>query len=137
MKKHFLLAAIMVPFLAFVGYALTDWYLKKDRQPGALTALTLTETPCVLSKGCTLTHQDFVLTLRRQGRTLHIQANQRLKGVIIELSPLQPPARPVPADSDGYRWTLPLITEPDSPLTLHLVAQSHWRNYIGELAVRP
>ena len=137
MKKHFLIAAIMVPFLTFVGYALTDWYLKKDQTPAALTTLTLTDRPCVLSKGCTFTRQDFMLTLRREGKTLHIQANQRLKGLMLEVVGLQPPRKALPDDMEGYRWHLPLQDRPDHALILRLVARSHWRNYIGELTVQP
>ena len=137
MKKHFLIAAIMVPFLTFVGYALTDWYLKKDQPPAALVQLKRTEPNCQLTHGCTLAQQDFLLTLTYRNHVLHIQTNQRLKGIMLEVVGLQPPQKAQAEDKEGYRWRLPLKEPPDHALTLRLVAQSHWRNYIGELTVQP
>lgn len=132
MKTHYLIAAIMTPFLALTGFALTDWYLKRDQQPAPLNRLLPTTTPCPLQPGCTLSHGDFSLTLKQQGSTLYLQANQRLKGVLLEVVDLMPPQPMRQDDTAGYRWSLPLAPGITQPLRLRWVAQSHWRNYIGE-----
>lgn len=131
MKKHFLLAAVMTPFLAFIGYALTDWYLKKDHTPTALKTLTVS-SPCDLSQGCTLYNGDFTLTLKRTDQALNLKADQRLKGAMVEVVGITPLTKAKQADPDGYQWTLSL-PKADPIKQIRMVVQSHWQNYIGEI----
>ncbi len=131
MKKHFWLAAIMTPFLAFLGYALTDWYLKKDQIPSALKRLSVSQ-PCQLLQGCTLFNGDFTLRLKQSHDTLTLKANQRLKGVMVEVVGLMPPAKAKRMDTEGYQWSL-VLTKPEAIQHIRMVVQSHWQNYIAEV----
>ncbi len=131
MKRHLLIAAVMTPFLMLAGYSLTDWYLNRDRTPAALNRLQPLAA-CTLQRGCTLISGDFTFKLQHRKGQLSVTANQRLKGVLIEVVDITPPQAMTPMDSEGYRWVLTLPPDTPGNLKLRWVAQSHWRNYIGE-----
>ncbi len=133
MKKHFMIAIVMVPFMIFVGYALTDWYLKRDQEKSALLPLTLDTPGCNLHSGCQLHAKDFVITLRTEGNRLIIKGNQRIKDAMLEIVDVLPPGKGQQADADGYVWQWTLPAPLPAKVTLHVVIAGHWQNYLGEL----
>ncbi|GEM_PF-5798038 len=137
-SKHILLAIVMTPFLGYVGYALTDWYLKKENPESVLQKLVPVESVCDLNKGCHFAAGDFAMEISQnpQSRTLKLIANQRLKGLMVEVVKVLPPHQAQKLDEAGYQWQV-LLPHSDTPksLTLHWVAKGHWNNYIGEFTV--
>ena len=136
--KHILLAIVMTPFLGYVGYALTDWYLQKENPTSALQKLVPVESSCDLRQGCHFAAGDFAMEISQnsQSRMLKFVANQRLEGLMVEVVKVLPPHQAQKVDEAGYQWqvSLPPAAMP-KPLTLHWVAKGHWNNYIGELTV--
>lgn len=137
MKKHFMIATVMVPFMIFVGYALTDWYLKRDQEKPALLPLVLDTPDCRLQSGCQLHAKDFVITLRAEGNRLTIKGNQRIKDAMLEVIDVLPPGKGTQADAEGYIWQWTLPKALPQKTTLHVVIAGHWQNYLGELTAAP
>lgn len=133
MSKHFWLAIVMVPFLGYVGYALTDWYLKKESPQAELNLMQPLKTNCQLESGCKFYSGDFLLTVKLTPDALIFKGNQRLKGLMVEVVNVTPPQRAESIDEAGYQWRLPLSRPLPQAVKLHWVAQGHWGNYIGEL----
>ncbi len=133
MRKHFMIALVMVPFMAFVGYALTDWYLKRDQEQSSLLTLMLDTPGCTLQHGCQLHANDFVITIRREQNTLVIKGNQRIKDAMLEVVDRLAPTKGKRQDRDGYVWQWSLSAALPDKTTLHFVIAGHWQNYIGEL----
>ena len=133
MKKHFIIATVMVPFMIFVGYALTDWYLKRDEEKSALLPFVLDTPGCTLHEGCQLHASDFVITLRSDGGAIVIKSNQRIKDAMLEVVDVLPPTKGEKQDVDGYVWRWALPASLPEKATLHFVIAGHWKNYLGEL----
>lgn len=137
MKKHFLIATIMVPFMIFVGYALTDWYLNRNQEKSTLLPLTLDTPGCTLQSGCQLHAKDFVITILAEGNRLIIKGNQRIKDAMLEVVDVLPPSKGTQTDVDGYVWQWTLPRPLPEKATLHFVIAGHWQNYLGELTAAP
>ena len=132
MSKHWLLAIVMTPFLGYVGYALTDWYLKEETKHTELKVMQAVEQNCRLEAGCQFYVGDFVLKIRQTQMGLQFEGNQRLKGLMVEVVKVSPPQRAQPLDETGYLWQLPVSQPLPAWVQLRWVAQGHWGNYIGE-----
>lgn len=133
MKKHLLLAIVMLPFLGYVGYALTDWYLKKESPQTELMLMQPTEASCQLDKECQFYSGDFLLKIKQTPNAIIFEGNQRLKGLMVEIVKVSPPKTAQKIDEAGYQWQLPVSTNLPHHIQLHWVAQGYWGNYIGEI----
>ncbi|GAB6034103.1 hypothetical protein [Galenea microaerophila] len=132
MSKHFWLAIVMVPFLGYVGYALTDWYLKKETPHTELKIMKPVHSDCALTQGCQFYAGDFVITVKQTAQAIQFTGNQRLKGLMVEVVKVAPPQRAEKVDEAGYQWRLSIPKALPKGVQLRWVAQGYWGNYIGE-----
>lgn len=146
-NKHVVVAMIVTPILAVLGYFAVDAAVSEKphaAKPGQ--KYELAEKPnCRYTSGiCGLKNGDFEINLTTEWRDdnrmlLVLKSAHALDGVIVALveneADNKPPQKMNATDQDGLQWSLDM-PRPDPENRLHLAVSSNKTLYYGDAAMK-
>ena len=146
-NKHLMVATLMAPILALVGYFGINAILSEKPQAAeAGQSYQLVEKPnCRRSGGkCGLKNADFELNLTAEWLTegqllISLKSAHTLDGILVELvennAGQNEPVNMRPASTDGLSWSLNMADPDPDRHRLHMVASSGESLYYGDIAM--
>lgn len=141
-SKHVVVAMIVTPILAMLGYYVTDLFVKEKAQPAVAgnSYALLAKSNCRFTSGeCDLTNGNFrsKITVRDEGgiQVLYLEANHPLNGVtagFVENDITSEPVKMNSVNNDQLSWSIPMTVTANEKSILRLSMMAYGSHYFAE-----